>query len=283
MRQAHCLVTALALLAILCPAARLFAQTAAKNDAVKLELEVDALAALNDLQLSSEQAAALRDLASDTAAKVDQSSGPVDADYQAALAEVRLAILSRNDDRIDQAQDKLTDLAQKRDADSEPDIDDSDVAKAKAPGFLKSLAASQIAHYLAQNADNVENPGDVLVDALHQCRNLSDADFEVLRDDTAEEIGLLAGGLVPTKPPQIIQKTTRFLNRCRRLSAQEFQTQQSALEDEARKLVEGLDPIQCLRHWMEGELADLLSNPQLQTALKDWGSSAKTTLNKPAQ
>jgi hypothetical protein len=282
MRQAHCLVTGLALLFILCPTSRLSAQSAATTDTVKLQLEVDALGALNDLQLTSDQVAALRDLTSDTAAKVDQSPAPVGADYQAALAEVRLAILSRNDDRIDQAQDKLTALAQKRDADSEPDFEDTDAAKAKATGFLKSLAPSQIAHYLAQNADDVENPGDILVDALHQCRNLSDADFEVLRDDTADEIGLLAGGVNPAKPPLITQKTARFLNRCRHLSAQEYQTQKAALEDEARKMVE-IDPITCLRHWMEGELADLLSNPQLQPALKEWDSSAQNASNKPEQ
>jgi len=282
MRWSHWHVTALAVLATLCPTGRVSAQTTPETDAVKLELEVDALATLNDLQLSWAQVAALRVLASDTAAKVDQSPAPADADYQAALREARLAILSRNDDRIDQAQDKLATLGQKRDADSEPDIDNTDAAKAKAPGFLKSLAASQVAHYLAQNAEDVEDPGEILVDALHQCRNLSDADFEVLRDDTADEIGLLASGVNPAKPPLVIQKAARFLTRCRGLSAQEYQAQKATLEDEARKMVE-IDPITCLRHWMEGELADLLSNPQLQTALKDWESSSKNAANKPDQ
>jgi hypothetical protein len=283
MSHLHRPIVCLAALIILCSLPRLQAQTASDAESVKLELEVDALSTLDDLQLSSEQVVMLRDLASDTASKVDPSPGHVDGDYQAALKEVRDAILSRSDDRIDQAQDKLAALTEKQNAESEPDFENTDAAKTKAPALLKALSPSQVAHYVSQNADDVEDPADVLVDAVRQCHTLSDDDFEVLRDDTAEEIGLLAGGLVPTKPPQIIQKTTRFLNRCRRLSAQEFQTQQSALEDEARKLVEGLDPIQCLRHWMEGELADLLSNPQLQTALKDWGSAAKTTLNKPAQ
>jgi hypothetical protein len=73
-----------------------------------------------------------------------------------------------------------------------------------------------------------------------------------------------------------------LLNRCRHLTAQEYQTQKAALENEARRLAE-IDPITCLRHWMEGELADLLSNPQLQTALKEWDSSAQNASNKPEQ
>jgi hypothetical protein len=243
---------------------------------------VDALSALNDLQLTAEQIKALRDLSSDTAATVNDVPAHVDDEYKAALKEVRAALLSRNDDRIEQAQDKLSTLGEKQDPDSEPDFDNTDAAKTKAPGFLKTLSASQVAHYLAQNADDVQDPVELLIDAIHQARTLSDDDFDDFRDETAQQMGLLAGGPAPAKTPSIIAKTTRFLTRVRRLSAQDYDAQKSTLEDEARKMVEH-DPMTYIRHWMEGELADLLSNPELQTALKDWEASSKNALNKSDQ
>jgi acetylornithine deacetylase/succinyl-diaminopimelate desuccinylase-like protein len=272
----------LAMLAILNPPSRLLAQTRPEPERVKIEFEVDALSALNDLQLTADQIAALHDLSSDTAATVNDVPAHVDDEYKTALKEMRAALLSRNDDRIEQAQDKLSTLGDKQDPDSEPDFDNTDAAKNKAPGFLKTLSASQVAHYLAQNADDVQDPQDLLIDAIHQSRTLSDDDFDDFRDETSQQLGLLAGGTAPSKTPAVIAKASRFLARVRHLSAQDYDAQKSALEDEARKMVDH-DPIPCIRHWMEGELADLLSNPELQTALKDWDASSKNALNKSDQ
>jgi hypothetical protein len=36
-----------------------------------------------------------------------------------------------------------------------------------------------------------------------------------------------------------------------------------------------MDPIICMRHWMENEMADLLANPQLSQAIDDWTSAGK--------
>jgi hypothetical protein len=282
MQQLRFVLPAFALFAVFYPMPRLQAQTRPESDRVKIELEVDALSALVDLQLTPDQINALKDLASDTAATVDDSPAHADADYQAALKEVRNALLSHDEDRIDQAQDKLAALTEKQDPDSEPDFENTSAAKAKAPDFLKTLSVSQIAHYIAQNADDIDDPGNTLVDALHQSRTLSDDDFASFRDDTAEELGLLAGGTNPSRSSGIIQKVAHFLNRARKLSPQEYDAQKSSLEEEARKLGE-MDPIPCLRHWMEGELADLLSNPQLQTALKDWEAASKNSFNKTDQ
>lgn len=282
MQHMRCVLAVSALIALLCPMPHVRAQTPDDPERVKMELEVDALSALNDLQLTADQLAALHDLVSDTPATIDAAPARVDADYKAALKEVRDALLSHDQDRIDQAQDKLGALAEKQDPDSEPDFENTAAAKAKAPDFLKTLKPSQIAHYIAQNADDMQDPGETLVDALHQSRTLSDDDFANLREDTAEEIGLLGNGTNPARGSGIVQKVVRFLNRVRKLSPQEYDAQKSSLEDEARKLVE-MDPISCLRHWMEGELADLLSNPQLQTAIKGWQAASKNSFNKSDQ
>ncbi|MGA2441591.1 MAG: hypothetical protein ABSH08_11570 [Tepidisphaeraceae bacterium] len=251
------------------------AQTDTLSGGVKLELEVDALAAIHDLNLMPEQLSALKDLASNTAGTLSDTPAPVTADYEAAMKDMRDALLSKDQDRIDIAEDKMGDVADKQDPDSEPDVEQSGSAKTKAVTFLKSLSVKQVGDYISQNSDDIDDPAQVLLDAVHQSRDLSDDDFESLQDDTAEELGIFSGGLNPGRPPKIVSKVDQLLTRIHHLSAKEYKNQQSALEDEARKLVEGMDPISCLRHWMENEMADLLSNPQLSQAIDEWSAAGK--------
>jgi hypothetical protein len=65
----------------------------------------------------------------------------------------------------------------------------------------------------------------------------------------------------------------RFLTRVHKMSADEYNEQQSSLEDEARKLLAALDPVSTLRHWLQDELADLLSNPELSSAIDEFNAS----------
>ncbi|MGD0388480.1 MAG: hypothetical protein ABSC42_05935 [Tepidisphaeraceae bacterium] len=251
------------------------AQTDKPSGEVKLELQVDALSTLHDLNLTPEQLSALKDLASDTAGTLSDTPAPVTADYNAAMKDMRDALLSKDEDRIDSAEDKIGDAADKQDPDSEPDVEQSESAKTKAVTFLKTLSVKQVAGYIGQNAEDIDDPTELLLDAVHQSRDLSDDDFASLRDDTSKELGMLSGGVNPGKPPKIVSKVNQLLTRVHRLSAEEYGDQQSALEDEARKLVAGMDPIPCLRHWMENEMADLLSNPELGQAIDDWVAAGK--------
>jgi hypothetical protein len=237
---------------------------------VKLQLEVRALSTLNSLELTAEQLASLKDMAADTAGKPGDPPTPITADDVTALKGLKAALLSHDDDKIDAAQEKVDDLAEKQDADSEPDVEPSDAAKAKAAEFVKLLSPRQVALFIGENGEDVENPGDLLVEALHQSRDASPEDFRSLCEDTAREIGVLAAGVNPAKPPRIAGRVTGLLQRARKMSAAEFSDQQTSLEDEAKKLVAGIDPVMCVRHWMESEIADFLSNPELVDALGEW-------------
>jgi len=274
MRHPYILLLAATISLLVCNRA-LQAQTDAVSGAVNLEMQVDALSTLHDLNLTPEQLSSLKDLASDTAGTLSDTPAAVTADYKAAIKDMRDALLSKDEDKIDSAEDKIGDVVDKQDPDSEPDVQQSDSAKTKAVTFLKTLSVKQVAGYISQNADDIDDPTELLLDAVHQSRDLSGDDFTSLRDDTAEELGMLSAGANPAKPPKIISKVNQLLNRVHHLKAQEYSDQQSALEDEARKLVAGMDPIVCLRHWMENELADLLSNPQLSQAIDDWVAAGK--------
>jgi hypothetical protein len=250
------------------------AQTAELTDSAKLQLEVDALSSLSDLNLTPDQLSSLKDLASDTAGTLSDTPAPITEAYTKALKTMRDAILSKNEDNIDTAEEKMGELEDKQDPDSDPDVDQSSAAKTKAETFLKMLKLSQVASYIAENGDDVQDPAQMLIDAMHQCRGMSADDFQDLRDDTAQEIGVYAAGINPSKPSGMIAKVTRFLSRVHGLSDDEYSQQQSSLEDEARKMLGTMDPVNTLRHWLEDELADLLSNPQLIQAIDDWNNAA---------
>lgn len=240
------------------------------SDSAKLQLEVDALSTLNDLKLTPEQLSSLKDLASDTAGSLSEKPAAISDAYKTALSDMREALLSKDQDKIDSAQDKMDDLQDKEDPDSDPAVDQSSDAKTKAETLIKMLSVDQVANFVSQNADDIDNPTQLLLDAMHQCRGMSKDDFEGLRDDTAQELGVYAAGVNPAKPSGMISRVNRLLNKVHSLSADDYNDQQSSLEDDARKLVGGLDPVLTLRHWLEDEMADLLSNPQLPQAIDEW-------------
>jgi hypothetical protein len=242
---------------------------------VKLELEVDALTTLNDLNLSKDQLSALKDLAADTAGTLSEKPTPVTDEYISALKDLREALLGRSEDKIDTAEDRVGDLGDKQDDDSEPDVVQSGAAKKKGPELLKALSVKQVAEYLSANADDVDDPTQLLIDAIHQSRGMDDNDFADLRDDTAQEIGIFAGGSNPAKTPQVVNKVKNLLTKAHKMSNSDYATQQSQLEDDAHKLVGGGDPIPSMRHWMENEMADLLANPELLHATDEWTAAGK--------
>jgi hypothetical protein len=244
------------------------------SDALKLQLEVDALSTMEDLHLTPAQLSALQDLSSDTAAALPTSGPNLDGVHYAALQALRAALISGNEDQISQAQDKVSDLEEQQEGDDDTDVEPTDAAKGKVTAAVKLLTARQLAGYISENTDDIPDPGEILVGAVKQCQGLSDDDYQSLRDDTTDQLGELAGGLSPSKAPSIIARAGRFLDHAHHLSADDFKTQLPTLEDEARKLGNSVDPMACLRHWFEGEMADLLSNPQLGQALTDRGVPA---------
>jgi hypothetical protein len=250
-------------------------QSGSLPDFAQIQLEVDALSTLDDLNLTADQLAALKGMAKDTAGNLSKVPTPITAEYQDALKALKGALLGKDDDKIDSAEDKVSDLAEKQDDDSAPDVVQSEAAKSKAAGLVKLLSVKQVADYISANSDDIDDPTDLLIGAIHDCRGLSDADFGDLRDDTSQELAVFAAGPNPGKQPAVVAKANALLNRTHKMSDADYSAQQSALEDDARKLVGGMDPIPNLRHWMENEMADLLANPQLLQAIDDWTAAGK--------
>jgi hypothetical protein len=262
-------------LAYLCRFSAVRADSSGNTDVLKLQLEVDALTTLNDMHLAPAQLSALQDLASDTPAQLPTAAYNVTLAHATALQDLKAALISGNDDKISDAEDKVSDMEEQEGDDDEPDIEPTDAAKGKVGQVIHLLTTRELAGYIAENSEDVPDPGQILVDALNHCYNMSQDDYQSLKEDTTDELGELAGGANPTKTPSIIAKAGHFLDGVRKLSNDDFNAQLPTLRDQAQKLGDSIDPMSAIRHWMEGEMADLLSNPQLGQALQDRGVATK--------
>jgi hypothetical protein len=245
------------------------ADDAAGTDAAKLQLEVSALTTLNDLHVTAAQIPPLRDLLSDIAGPVP-TLAKVDPAYQAAESDLKAALLSGDDDKIDQAREKVADLEDNLAGDAQADVELNDAARNKATPVLKLMSTHQIATFLGNNADDISDPAETVLEVLDHSHGTTDDDFADLRDDAADEIEMLAAGLVPEKKPAIEVKIVAFLNKARKLSDADFAQQRQALTDEAKKLGQEINPIVAIRHWTEQQMAQLLVNPELATALDEY-------------
>lgn len=233
-----------------------------------LELQVAALTTLNDLDLSPEQMRALRKLSQGAAGKpIAVNSARLTDDYRAALTSLRDALVADDDEKIADAEDKVDQIRDDEEIDPESDVEMSDSARKVAPEALKILTTSQIAAYLGEHADDVPSPLETMLDALDDCRGTSAADFNGLRSEAADQVALLVAGLDPKAAKPVADKVSEWLDKARTMSDRDFKAKSGELNESARQIVAGYDPVEGLRHWMEGEMADLLSNPQTRWAL----------------
>jgi hypothetical protein len=239
-----------------------------KGDLNEVSLEVAALQALAQLQLTPAQLKDLARRARDTTQK-EQPRQVVSASdkFRQTLTGLRNALVANDPQRIDELGSALNELYDKE----KPELDDSveitDEARRQAPEVLRRLSAPQVAGYLGAYADQVPDPGEMLADALREARKLSGMEWQQLRDDAAEQVGWLLAGPDAEAEEQVRDDVTALLNRAHRLSARDFAAQKGKLEEKARALAGKLGPTDVLRHYMERSLAELLSNPRLPAAV----------------
>ena len=86
------------------------------------------------------------------------------------LQEFQLALLQRTDDKqIDELRNKVATLTSDDDVVALDDsVEITTAARGKAADVLKQLTASQIAAFLAAHADEVGDPGEMMVGAINQ-------------------------------------------------------------------------------------------------------------------
>jgi hypothetical protein len=236
-----------------------------------LELQVAALNTLDELDVTPEQLKQLSVMAAETAgtAAPDPGTAKGSAEYHTALQALRDALANGEDDKVDDAQEKVDDLRENQNIDPNIDYDITDAAKTKAAAALKLMGTDQIANYISMHSDEVPDAAGTILDALDKCKDASDADFASLRQEAADQVGLLAAGFDKTAADAIEQKVTTLLNRARQMPQKQFDAGRDELDRRAHQITKSVDSFKGLQYWMAREMADLLSNPQIQTVLAD--------------
>lgn len=240
----------------------------ARNNQTHLEREVAALTTISELELSEAQLRAIAPICKESAVHANPTSAAAGSDrYRASLRALREALVQGDEEKTAEHQQKVDSLREAEKIEPDLDFPISDKAREKAPAVLATLSTSQIANYISAHAEDVPGAVETLTDALDQCRQQSDADFAALRTEAAEQTGLLLAGLDKSAAKPIEQKVTDLLDKARKLSDAEFKSQHDALTKEATQIAAGADPMEGLRHWMQGEIAGFLSNPATSEAI----------------
>jgi hypothetical protein len=230
----------------------------------ELSLEVTALQALHQFQLSPAQLEVLRKFAKDDAPESSvREGGKASADFRRTLLALRNALVDGDDERIDQLQEELEDLRANEKPELEESIEVTEAARERAPELLRLLSPRQVAVFLGSHADEIPEPAERILEALSKVRDLDPKEWKEVRESVAEEVGRGVAGLDFDKASQIGDKVIQLLIHARALKADEFKAERPELEKMAREIVGNLGPLDVLRHALMQELAELLSNPRL--------------------
>jgi hypothetical protein len=241
---------------------------AANPSANDLSMEIQALRAVASLKLTPDQESQLRELAKETAEPARERKAKVSKEYHDLLTDLRNALAGGDNDRADELQEKLDELTDSEKPELDQGFGITDASRKHAPQFFKGLKASQVAFYISQISDDVEDPTDKLLDALNKVRTLKLNEWKEQRDELAQGISVLLTGVDTKENERYQDKIIALLSKARGMKDEEFKMQRTELENAARELAGVAGATDVLRHKIEVALAELLSNPRLAAALQ---------------
>jgi hypothetical protein len=244
-------------------------QAPAVADPNDLSMRINALQTMYELDLSTDQLKFLRGASITLGQKRERTQAKSTAKLTAALNDLHQALLKQDGSKISELKEKVDELQENPEVDLDDDVKPTDAARARAPDVLKHIKASQIAAYLAEHADEVADPVEQMMDALLEIREADAQDVDGEIEDTSNEVGRLVAGLDSAKAKQIAEHVTAWLQTNKSLKDDDFAKKRDALEESARRIAGEAPPMQVLSNWMETELAELLSNPQLPAAIEE--------------
>jgi hypothetical protein len=240
---------------------------AQKEDLNALNLQVTALQTLYDLELTAPQLAELSNLAKGTGGpKPAAREVKASDELRKALTGLRDALLKGDDDQINDCRTKYDDLLDKDSPDFDEVVAVTDAARKQAPRFLALLTARQAATFLS--TQDVAGPRERLIDGFEDIRGLSDDEKAAQRDEIAEQVGWLIAGLDAAKAKQVAAQAAKLLDQVASLKDADFKKQRPDLEKRARDLVGGVSNLMVLKNDLDYRLAELMSNPFFETAVR---------------
>ena len=242
--------------------------SSAPADVNDLSLRVTALQTLHDFDLSVDQLRALRALTPGVADARQRSAAKSIPKLAPALRELHDELLKPDAEHLTELSSRVDELLDDKNVDLDDGVRATDAARAKAPEFARRLKSSQIAAYLADHAAEVSDPVEQMMGALAEAREEDADDYDDAdAQDMADDVGRLVAGRDAAKVKQISTQVLAWFKSARALKDEEFAAKQESLEQAAGRIVGNVNAIDVLSHWLDGEIAELLANPQLPAAI----------------
>src|SRR5262249_20292363 len=117
--------------------------------------------------------------------------------------------------------------------------------------------------------DELPDPMATMREALRNGEKQKDKEWTATRDDAAAEVAWLVAGFDKPREAKVREQVAGLLDRVHPIwKEKELGDAPAALEKELQEIMGDVGPAEVLRHVIERDLAELLSNPQLAAAIE---------------
>jgi len=237
---------------------------AAAPPAGDLRLKAMALDAVYEMNLSPDQLHALSKLSAGAAEKPANPPPRLGQNLHKALTDLCDALAKGDDEHVSELQDKVDELEDQSKLD-DATIEPTDTGRKHSADLIKMLTPGEIASFIAMHSDEIEGPAETLIESFDDLHADSEDDFKDDAPDTIREVVELASGFEGNK--KLADQVEELLTRMHKLSDAEFKSQRGELEQQAHTICGQLDSFMVIKHWVQEQFAELISNPELPSAI----------------
>jgi hypothetical protein len=249
-----------------------------------LSMEVAALRTLYLLKASPDQTGGRpANLGSIKAHSKDCAQAPrqrqvaeVSKNYRKVLTDLRAAFIAGQDERINELSDQLEELTKEEQPDLDDAIEITDLARKNGPLCLRSFDAGRIAEYIAAYGKDFPDPFFLMFKTARADGKGKKEPPELWKETRAfviKEVSWQVAGLDLKKQEKIGEQVASVLDRAYALSDDEVRKQFAQAGKGLRGEIgyiagQGGGPTDIIKHVVEQDFAELLSNPRLLPAIR---------------
>jgi hypothetical protein len=195
----------------------------------------------------------------------------VTPEYKKTLIDLRAALIAADDDKVNELSDRLEELA----ADDEPDVDDAvditDESRKQGPRLLNAFDANLIVGYLASYGKDFPVPFRMMNKAMRtdgKGRKPSAEQWKEIRTAVANDVAWSVAGLDLKEQAKVRDDALKLLDKAYALSNEELVKQGPELRSGISKITGKAGTLDVIKHVIEQDLAEMISNPRLLPAVE---------------
>jgi hypothetical protein len=242
------------------------------GDVNALSMEVAVLRTLYLLKAAPHHLERIKTQYKDAAMKPrKRETADVTPEYKKTLIDLRAVLIAGDEDKINELSDQLEELAKDDDPDIDDAVDISDESRKLAPKLLNHFDANLVVHYLASYGKDFPVPFRMMNRTMRtdgKGKKPSPEQWKEIRAAVANDVAWQVAGLDLKEQVKVRDEVLKLLDRAYALSNEDLIKQQAELRSAIAKITGKATPLDVIRHVMEQDLAEMLSNPRLLSAVE---------------